>query len=564
MQKRVLVILLLIGTGLIFTNLALIAFLIFIAIIAISTSRSSSWLHQTVVVYLGFFCGLTMLSAIGWVADIKIGQTTILLGVAAVAWLVLFKLSGMKRTDASSRPYRLGLATAGFVCAFVSLPILLGPSSENVLRYAAKTGDDINHIARVEAIRNTGGLLYQRQSTASQVIDPGTAAAPQGWHYNAAFIESLIIKVNGSDSLSIRLLSYFLYKTAWLFIASYLIFVLMHKLLTVYKISGTFFYRLAAVGAGVISITFLVALYGYGFQNMLATIALICASLIIALNYIETTSQRKRQLYALGLILLAATTIYIWTLAGMIAGLIAFAAVVREFVFRYRASFVWWHALIAGIFGIMAALPLYVISNPGSQRGLETLNSGGAVPPIFIISTAGLVLATVLLIKKLKPINGGWLALLIFTTSLGFVVLAIYQQVILGEHRYYVVKLAFIIATVSATVFVTSCLKALSQLKLSQLTLAAAYMFTLLCLPLLIGLDLRKSAYPLKDSAPITRKTAASIIDLSVNQAGPDEVFNTSNKEESYLATKLWSDVQLYTDADRKKLLERMNAEINQ
>lgn len=561
-----LLVILLLSTALIFTRFALISFFVFLLVLGIVWSGGKiSWLQQTVWAYVFFFCFLTIFSAVGSIAGLKIISTWPLLFLAAAAWVSFFKRGTPpnKKGLVEDRSW-LGLLASLIVCFYVSIPLFLHPSAETVLRYSAKTTDDISHIARVEAIRSFGGLLYQKQAETTQLIDPGTSSSPQGWHVNTAYFEYLIIKFTSSDSTTIRLLSFLIYKTLWLFIAVFLLYLLLTQLLKNYfGVVGLSSDFLSALGVAAVSSVFLVAVFGYGYQSFVASLALVCASLLVATNYLSVTDKGQRRLQLFILALLTVASIYVWTLAGAIVGLLALAVLIKDVPARYKKTASVWQWVLGALVVVLASLPVYALLRSGSDRGLNTLNIGGATPPINVISVAIFFVITLVFIKKLNPKKKSWLILLMILTALEFLVVAIYQQITIGEQRYYAVKLAFLVAIITSAFFLAASLVYLTGSKLSKSSAALTYIAVLAILPLALGLDLRRSAYPLKDSAPIKTATAKSILGLPSSPDNLTTVFYTNNKEETFLANKLWSSVNLYNSKDRKALLEKMQQEIN-
>jgi hypothetical protein len=555
---------LLASTALIFTSFALISFLIYLVVIGTVLSKNSgAWLERTVWVYIFFFCFLALLNSIGSLAGLRLSYIEPLLFLGLFTWVVAIRATKTAKSKHMGCLWP-GIIAALAICVYINIPVLTSFSSTTILRYSAKTTDDISNIARIEANRKVGGLLYQKQADVSQLIDPGTAVSPQGWHVNGAFIESLIIKMVNSDKISIRLLSYWIYKTVWLFIAVVMFYMLIREMVNAFfGLSDRLFDILSAIGAAGVALIFLVALYGYGFQDFIASIVLVCASLLLAARLIENTSSSHRKLYLFGLAALTATSLYVWTLAGAIVGLVTLTVLIKEFLANRKGITTWWQWFLVAILGTLASPPVYYLLKHGSGRGLNTINSDGAVPPIRIVAVLIFFLVTLLAMAIIKFKGKKWLLSLISMTALEFFALAIYQQITIGEQRYYAIKLAFLVSIITSIVFLSVAIRLLNAFFLSKIYRVVIYILILIMLPFALGLDLRKSAYPLKDSTPIKAATATTILNLSTSGGNQNTVIYTSDKEESYLATKLWSSVNLYNSPERKTLLEKLSGEIN-
>ncbi len=557
LEGRLLFLILLLSTFLIFTRLALISFVVLLLIEGwLTSNQKRDWLGQTVWFYVYFFCFFTLFISFWSLIGFKLNPVEPLLGLAALVWYTAI------RSSRTNREYPAinwaGVAAGLAVSVYVCLPIILHPSSATVLRYSSKTIDDTSHIARIEAIRSFGSLLYQRQSETSKLIDPGTAVSPQGWHANGAFLESLMIKLKGSDTLSTRLLSYLLYKTLWLFITVCLLHSLFRAIRQRFtKHAAVWFDGLSALGVSAISIFLLVAVYGYGFQNFVASIGLLCVCLTVALR-LTRTDKRAVRAGLLSLVVLTAATFYVWTLSGVIAGLISLA-VFSDIAFkRYKTVLSARQYLALVILGGLSFLPIYELIKSGSERGIKTINIGGATPPIRTLGVVALFLLTLIGLYLLRPKRFVWLAGLLTLASSGFLLLSAYQWVVFGESRYYATKLAFISSAVLSVTLLAIVEKVVNSNGAPKRTVALGYLLTIVFIPLILGLDLRKSAYPLKNSAPITDATARKILHLSDSPNNKNVIIYTSNKGETFLANKLWSSVQLYNNQSRKTLLEKL------
>ncbi|HET9721992.1 MAG TPA: hypothetical protein VFP32_03095, partial [Candidatus Saccharimonadales bacterium] len=364
------------------------------------------------------------------------------------------------------------------------------------------------------------------------------------------------------DSMSIRLLSYLLYKTIWLFIAAFMLYELFIQLLkTFFGIRGLYYALMGAVLSGALSLYFLVALFGYGFQNFIAEVALAFAAIIVCCLEIQSTSQQRKQIYISLLALFTVASTCVWVLPGAVLGLLTITVTGKEYLSKKSSINYWcWLALVAG--GFLTLSQIYVIKSMSSNGNLSSLNLGGAVPPINILAVFILIIISILLSTRVRLKKEVWLAVIIGFGSLEFIILTLYQQLSLGEQRYYDIKLAYMCTLVIATVLFALLIRFfVPKTGFIRRAMPVCLLGLLVVLPFLLGIDLRKSAYPLKDSAPIKPSTASSILSSSNND--PNKVFITDNEGESYLATKLWSAIRPYSSLQRQTLLKNMDLEIH-
>lgn len=553
----------LIATCLIFTRFALISFLFFLFIISWFTAgRKGGWIEQIIWVYIYFFCFFTLFISFWSLIGLKLNPVEPLAVLAASAWFTIIRHP--KKTKRRSEFNWTAIITGLAVSIYVCLPIILHPSSASVLRYSAKTTDDASHIARIEAIRSFGGLLYHRQAETSSLIDSGTSVSPQAWHANGAFLESLIIKLKGSDTTFTRLATYLFYKTLWLFVTVFLLYSLYHQLRQNFKMANSFWFDvLSFASLSAISVFLLVAIFGFGFQDFIAAIGLVCASLIIALQT-ANTAPKSNSLGLLSLLLLTSAAFYTWTPAGLITGLITLAVLLKILMQRYESALSLRQVVLLAGLVLLSALPVYELIRSGSERGLATLNVGGRTPSLHILGVVILLLLTLVGLYILKPPRRVWLASLLALTSSVFVLLAVYQWISIGETRYYDIKLAFLSSVVLSAAFLVTVEGLASTRIRSKYSPALGILFVVIIIPILLGLDLRKSAYPLKNSAPISDVTAKKILQLSSAPHNKNTIIYTPNKGETLLANKLWSSVQLYNNKDRKALLEKLGQQVNE
>lgn len=555
-------IVLFVSTVLIFTRLALLSFfclLLTLAVLSV-TGKVSARLVRAVWAYIGFFCFLTLFAALWSILNFRLTAAQPLIVLAAVSWAMFLRPAKRSARRADDRTWP-GLLAGAAVAIYVCIPLITHPSAATVLRYSAKTTDDVSHIARIEAIRSFGGLLYQKQAATTNLIDPGTSVSPQGWHVNGAFIESLIIKLKGSDTVSARLFSYVFYKTLWLAITVFLLYSLMAAVREhLGKPAEKRLLILSFLGAGSLYALLLVAVYGYGFQNFIASIGLVSASLIIA---IKSTGGQRQQLTLLTLAVLTVTALYDWTLAGGVVGLITLAVLARNLSARYRRALSWNQLGLLGLLVLLAAFPVYELVRLGSQRGLHTVNTGGATPPIRIAGVFLVYLVTIVVIYISRSKARNWLMVLLTVAGLEFGGLAAYQLISLGETKYYAIKLAFLFAAICVSVSLPASEYYLKTLRKSNMAAVLTLLILIVELAVILGLSPRKAAYPLRDSAPISTSTAQKILSLSSSK-DKNAVIYTPNKGEMFLANKLWSSVQLYNTKDRKALLQNLSQQAGQ
>ncbi|HET7827865.1 MAG TPA: hypothetical protein VFK97_03290 [Candidatus Saccharimonadales bacterium] len=540
-----------------FILLSLIGLLIFISF---TVSEKGGRFYQFIWSYIIFFGLNIVLFQLAWLFRISLPMwLPMLLLAGAATYTYALKPPAPKNYETRYHASKWGVAAGLAVCLFVSLPLILNFSYATVLRYSAKTGDDINHLSMIEADRKAGGYVYRLTGPNQRLLDSRLIGYPQGWHVNAAVFENSLLKLIGTDSLKTRLLSFFVYRLAWLFIMIYLAFELFITIVAGFYKKIRWIYSLAgSAAAGAIGLWLVVSVYGYGFQNFVAAVALVCAAVILLCRWLVCEDIRTRRSYILGLALLSTVSAAVWTLPFAICGLIALAAVASELKRNPRdISIRLWTALI---FLFLTSLSIIYAVQTSSSGSLSGLNTGGAVPPISIVGLSGLFLLMLALIYKSHGKYKNWLLYISVVVFIEFFLLAVYQQLRFGEIRYYTIKLAYLVAVTLSIILMAILSDYVFRAKTFLWARGAGFMLLLLLLPLVLGLDPRKSAYPIKDSAPISKATAQYIIGLGATN--PNIIIPSSNPTEKLLANKLWSGARPYNSPSREALIRSLDHEI--
>jgi hypothetical protein len=195
-------VLLALATTLCFTRLALLVFLAILIFAAFHRKSSlDNALRRLIWLYLISTGFVIVLYQLAWLVGAKLSTSVALSAFIISVWLYVFNrtASVTGEREIINERYWLGAAAALGICVYVCLPIILNPSATQVLRYAGKTGDDINHIALVEADRKAESYLYSPSSNNISLVDSKLIGYPQGWHINGAFLESLTVKFICSD-----------------------------------------------------------------------------------------------------------------------------------------------------------------------------------------------------------------------------------------------------------------------------------------------------------------------------------------------------------------------------
>jgi hypothetical protein len=189
-------VLLALATTLCFTRLALLVFLAILIFAAFHRKSSlDNALRRLIWLYLISTGFVIVLYQLAWLVGAKLSTSVALSAFIISVWLYVFNrtASVTGEREIINERYWLGAAAALGICVYVCLPIILNPSATQVLRYAGKTGDDINHIALVEADRKAESYLYSPSSNNISLVDSKLIGYPQGWHINGAFLESLTV-----------------------------------------------------------------------------------------------------------------------------------------------------------------------------------------------------------------------------------------------------------------------------------------------------------------------------------------------------------------------------------
>ncbi len=560
-MKKWVIGLLLVSTVLIFTRLELLALIGFLLAIAI-LPRRRDWPRRLVWAYLIFFALVCALYELAWLAKIAVPATAVVIGLGLVSWIyVICYKTGSSVAKTPINPW-WGIAVGLLVCLYVFVPILKNPSYATAVRYAAKTGDDINHISFIEADRQVKGYVYDNTARNRQLLIPSSIGYPQGWHINGALLESLFLKLIGKDDLGNRALSYLLYKTFWVFLATFLGYELMGE------VAAAFFPKqgklpawAAAASTLVISVGLVVAADGYGFADFIGAIALVTASLTLACQLIRYGETRRSSRYILALAALTFAATSVWVLPGATLGL--FTLIMLAYLYRHGLTRLkpWEWALFLGamVLCIIQILLTRQFSQTKDGSIMATFNLAGAVPTISTISVAILVIVCVALAAWLKPKLWKWLVAIIVASALEFFALAIYQRLAVGDPLYYAIKLAILSAFVLGLILLATVAAGfkLGGVRRAYYYRAALFIIIIVAIPLALRLNTQEIAYPLGNSAPIGPTTASRL--LATNPSvSPNKIFTGANSNETYLATKFWSEVRPYNSPATEKLLNSL------
>lgn len=556
------VVLFLIGVGLLPTRLSFVSFVILLALITwLSMGKRANPLRQFVWVYVVYFCGVIVVYQLAWFARARIAPVVILvlLAVAAAILLWLKRGHGPAAFDFRISSW-LGILAALGICCYINLPVLLHPSSAAVLQQAARTNDDINHVTLVETDRQMQGYVYKASPGSARLLDPRMVGYPQGWHMNGAVSESFFVRLLGSDTVAHRLLSFLLYKTWWVFIATFFVYeCALAAARTFFRQKSPGHIWLLGGGSFVLAAYLLVALYGYGFQNFIADTALFLAALCLIAKVLRARDSPEKRLGLLGLALVTVGIACVWVLPGAVAGLLLLVLVWYAWARDRGLLRVYDWALLA-IAGLLALSQVYIT---WATIGTGQIDEGGAAPPLSSIGAiVFIVCALVLALVSPKVRKRYWLVFCLALASVEFLCLAAYQKVFLGKLSYYDVKLAFF-AVIVTSAFVLALLSTRRVTGRHSLALRiGAVVGYVIIVPLLLGLNLKRSAFPIKNGVSIQLTTARQVLQAKDSNQG--FVIYGVTKEETYLATKLYSEVQPYDSPQRQALLNDLQNEIGQ
>lgn len=561
-MKKWVIGLLLVSTALIFTRLELLALIGFLLAIAL-LPRGRDWPRRLIWAYLIFFALVCGLYELAWLAKIAVPATAVVIGLGIVSWIyIICYKAGPPAVKTPINPW-WGIAVALLVCLYVWAPIWKNPSYVTVVRYAAKTGDDINHISFIEADRQVKGYVYDNTARNRQLITPDSIGYPQGWHVNGALLESLFIKLIGTDNLANRALSYLIYKTFWVFLATFFGYELMGE------VAAAFFSKrgklpawAAAVGALVLSVGLVVAADGYGFADFIGAIALVTASLTLACQLIRYGESGRSSRYILALSALTFAATSVWVLPGATLGLLTLITLLYLRRHKLMAVKAWGWVLFLGAMALSLVQILLTQQFSHTKDGsvTATFNLAGAVPTISTVSVAILVVVCAGLAIWLKPKLWKWLMAIIVALSLEFFALAIYQKIAVGDPLYYAIKLAILSAFVLGLVLLTIVATGLrlGETKQAYYYKAVLFVIIILAIPLALKVSPREAAYPLGNSAPISTATASRLLATNPS-ASPNKIFTGANSNETYLATKFWSEVRPYSSPATEKMLNSLS-----
>ena len=544
------------------TRLSLVSFAIVVAIFGYYLPLAGRTLLQRIIwSYVITSVLIAIVYMLAWWLGLPVSPLVVIGILTGVAWY----LALTRKPEAeihripplASNWHTIGVGV--LVCMFVILPVLRQPATSSILRYAAHTGDDINHISIVESIRHAHGYLYSsRQKPSTTGIEFRHVNYPQGWHINAALFESLFVRLAATDSISTRVTSYWVFTVFWLFIATYFVAELLFVCFRLVSKHRDWAINLAlATCAAALAAIILIPLLGFGFQSFVAALVFMLVACVAAAEYmvVATSQQKHGYLLLLALMTLAAT--YVWILSGLAMATGILVAVVANIKLQrgYLKSLPAWLWTSLAFFALLTVSQMYILMK-FSERSTASLNIQGAIPHLSMLGVLLVLVTAVIAIYRLLP-KARWMAWLLAGISVEWLVSALYQQISFGTQYYYVIKLGYIVLLLSSAMLLPILINEIASrsknrgLQIIWLGLALA------AIVLVAGIDPTKSAYPLKDSAAISRSTADRILATPKSMRYP--VFETANPEESYLSTKFWTAVWINNDPAREALLRRMN-----
>ena len=551
------------ATILIFTSYSFFSFIFLLWVLSLYLPNiSKSKLDKTLWVYAFFSVGLIAAYCLAWFIGISIKPILFLIFLDILAiFLVQTKKIITEKSKALNIFSWRSIIVAILISLYVALPVLIHPNAENVLRQASKTQDDINHAAMIEADRSINGFLFTSIKNSEKFINTGMNTYPQGYHINGAFFESQLIKLLGKDNLKNRVISFYLYKILWLGIATFFICELL------FSVSDFFFgasknnakdLMLALAGLS-LSGYLLVSLFGYGFQSFIGVLAYMASGIIILIKYFE--SKQNKNIYLLLLTAFGMAVALTWILPAPLILLPVVYLAIKDLnlskIFRKDNLGVLSSNLGVFVLLIMSLTPVYLQFH-FVNKAIVAIDSGGAVPPIYWISTAAIWTIFYILSKisgLTKKYRHFFIVLGIF--PLEFMSFALYQQIRFGHQFYYSIKITFLASLIVLILIIPILIKlALKRFSSIKLTLICS-LFLIVVLPLLLGLNIRKSLYPLKGKSPIGYNAARAALNCSENDKYI--VILTKKPEESYLSTKTCADFWVYGNNIEKQTISKLN-----
>jgi hypothetical protein len=384
---------------------------------------------------------------------------------------------------------------------------------------------------------------------------------PQGYHINGAFFESQLIKLLGKDNLKNRIIIFYIFTILWLGIATFFICELL------FSVSDFFFgvsksnsTKLMLGLAGLsLSGYLLVSLFGYGFQSFIGVLAYMASAIIILIKYFE--SKQNKDIYLLLLTAFGVAVSLTWILPAPLILLPVVYLAIKDLnlpkIFRKDNLGVLLSNLGVFILLIMSLTPVYLQLHFVNQA-ITAIDSGGAVPPIYWVSTVAIWTIFYILSKisgLTKKYKHFFIVLGIF--PLEFISFAIYQQIRFGHQFYYSIKITFLASLIVLIFIIPILIKLASKRFSSRKLILLCSLFLIVVLPLVLGLNIRKSLYPLKGKSPISYNAAKAVLNCGENDKYI--VILTKKPEESYLSTKTCADLWVYGNNIEKQTISKLN-----
>jgi len=551
------------ATILIFTTYSFFSFIFLLWVLSLFLPNISKFkIGKTLWVYAFFSVGLITTYCLAWFLGISIKPIFFLIFLDILAiFLVQKKEINFEKSKSLNIFSWRSIIVAILICLYVALPVLVHPNAENVLRQASKTQDDINHAAMIEADRSINGFLFTSVKNSEKFINTGMNTYPQGYHINGAFIESQIIKLLGKDNLKNRIVSFYLYKILWLGIATFFICELL------FSVSDFFFgvsknnSKDLILGLAGLSLSgyLLVSLFGYGFQSFIGVLAYMASGMIILIKYFE--SKQNKDIYLLLLTAFGVAVSLTWILPAPLILLPVVYLAIKDLnlskIFRKDNLGVLLSNLGVFILLIMSLTPVYLQFHFVNEA-IAAIDNGGAVPPIYWISAVAIWTIFYILSKisgLTKKYRHFFIVLGIF--PLEFISFAIYQQIRFGHQFYYSIKITFLVSLIGLILIVPLLIRLGSKRFSSIKFILLCSLLVIVLLPLLLGLNARKSLYPLKGKSSIGYSAARAALNCGENDKYI--VILTKKPEESYLSTKTCADLWVYGNNIEKQTISKLN-----
>jgi hypothetical protein len=375
------------------------------------------------------------------------------------------------------KPHWLLISSVVVISAFFAYPVLANPSTGNLLKLSTFGYDDAAHFQMYRGNIANEGIITDVNLKKDPTLNlyPPITGYPQSMHFNLSlFARGVFALFNSSIAETKQLL--LIYRIGLIFIYASIIALLVEVLAQAVMYLRKSADKLGSISQISIGVTTLL-IYGtliypeisYAGETFLATIAMLCATLL-ALVMFTTTKENNRRFLFFAACLFSIGVAYTWVLSMLIAfAMLALVALtdrsakslishilavfspLKKPSFKQFLNDNWaWVAIV--VTGLLVLPQLYLIATK-SANGVGLINVDGGIPSPdhsrYLVLTIALVLGSIALLVKKSAIGNKEksifdMVLLFFSPILLIMLVYAVQTITTGQLTYYFTKTTYL------------------------------------------------------------------------------------------------------------------------